>query len=124
MLFETHTHTHTHTHTDFPTPVIRITPFGDTLAGSMYSLDCNVTIAVEAEVTVEWLTTNEALSDDSITVNDQESYGLTTARILTFDPLQTSHGAVYYCRVTYAIESLNITGDAEENVTVSVNCKC
>ena len=94
------------------------------MPGSMYSLDCNVTIAVEAEVTVEWLTSNEVVSDDLIPVNDQESYGLTTARILTFDPLQTSHGAVYYCRVTYAIESLNVTGNAEKNVTVSVNCKC
>ena len=89
-----------------PAPVVDITPTGDSVAGSMYTLTCTVTVVenLVAEPTVEWLDSKQytVTSGSDITVGSVMSSGSSMSTLtLEFNPLHTSHGGQYTCRATH-----------------------
>ena len=111
---------------DLPAPMVAIATTGNSVAGSMYTLTCTVTVVenLVAQPTVEWLYSNNTvvMNGSDITVGSVMSSGSSMfALTLEFNPLHTSHGGQYICRATHGIPDLNITnpsGSTLENVKV------
>ena len=87
---------------------------GNTTAGEMFTLSCTAT-AVENLIVVpilQWEYSNGSVVDGGPTfaLSAMITSGNTTTRNLTFNPLQTSHGGEYTCRVIINIPSISISG--------------
>ena len=77
-----------------------VTSKGDPIAGSTYTLVCQVSVVegLVVDPDVVWLDSNgTAVSGVNITVGGPSIEGSVFTRNLTFSPLHTSHGGDYTC---------------------------
>ena len=92
--------------------------------GEEYNLTCRVNLSAGTP-SIQWQyhNGNEVTTGGDITVGSLETAGTTvTTLILTFNPLQTSHGGEYICR---SVVEGTVERTTMENVTVQsepVNC--
>ena len=94
------------------------------MAGDTLILNCTVTVADWAQlsvgtVTLEWLDSdNTSLSSGgNITLGDQMEFFPMFTRALKFNPLQTSHAGQYTCMAMSNAEGIT-PATAKMNVTV------
>ena len=60
---------------------------------------------------------------DSVVDGNTTHDGVISKKTLTFNPLQTSHGALYTCTADILDQSINLTKNGKEDVHLVVQCK-
>ena len=89
-----------------------VTSKGDPIAGSTYTLVCQVSVVegLVVDPDVVWLDSNgTAVSGVNITVGGPSIEGSVVTRNLTFSPLHTSHGGDYTCRSSISVSSISVS---------------
>ena len=92
-------------------PMIKIWSSGNSTAGEVYSLTCDVSLSqhLRQSPVIEWVgpdgnvIDNTTLRDVSLT-----SSSPSTTMTFLFNPLRTSHRGVYWCRATLTDMDANI----------------
>ena len=86
--------------------LVAISPFGKSIAGEGYSLQCTVTVTgSNDQPTITWLMgpMNTMITSGVVTTGNMST--------LTFDPLSASHAGTYTCRATLggAVQTEEVT---------------
>ena len=94
-----------------PPPEVSVTSPPETLAGSLLSLTCNVSVVelLVMEPSVEWLGSNGSpiSSDGNPSVSSRMVVsGTLSTRVVEFSLLQTSHGGQYSCLAKLTIPNI------------------
>ena len=106
--------------------MIDIRSSGVSTAGQTHTLTCIATVVenLVVESTLEWLDTDKhVVGGNSITVGPAVTTGTNTTLTLTFDPLHTSHGGRYTCRVRINIPAISVINSSEVSDVVVVQSK-
>ena len=129
-------HSPSHPFSTVPALSVSINPPSTTMAGDTLILNCTVTLAAWAElsvgtVTLEWLDTDNTLlsTGGNITLGDQMEFFPMYTRALEFNPLQTSHEGQYTCQamsnaegITPATFYVDVTVQSELASFIKVSC--
>ena len=104
-----------------PPPVVMISAPPTPIGGQSYTLDCSARTEdyVISVPSVEWL--NIGSTDSSITQPPQTNDAVSANRLLTFNPIRTSHGDSYTCQATVNIPLANISdriNNTSQNIRV------
>ena len=105
-----------------PPPVVIISSYGSTIAGSVYSLVCMVKV-VDGLVVVPdsvWMKDGGVLVNGTNTTLTRTVSGGNSSLNLTFNPLLTSHAGQYTCVATISVPQLSLSITNSSAVTVSV----
>ena len=96
---------------------------GSSIAGSMYSLVCTVTVVDGLVVVpdVVWMKYGQVLVNGTDTTLTRNVSGYLN---LTFNPLRTSHGGQYTCIVTVSIQQELLMSGNSTLVNILVGSKC
>ena len=94
-----------------PPPVITVSYFGASIAGSVYSLVCTVKVVDGLVVVpdVVWMKDGRVLVNGTNTTLTRTVSGGNSTLNLTFNPLLTSHGGQYSCQATEQVLNLSTT---------------
>ena len=106
--------------------MIDIHSSGASTAGQAHTLTCTATVVenLVVEPTLEWLDTDtNVVGGNSITVGPPVTTGTNTTLTLTFNPLLTSHGGRYTCRVSINISAISLSNSNEMSDVVVVQSK-
>ena len=96
---------------------------GSSIAGSVYSLVCTVTV-VDGLVLVPdvmWMKDGRIFVNGTDTTLTRNVSGYLN---LTFNPLRTSHGGQYTCIVTVSIQQVLLLSSNSTLVNIFVGSKC
>ena len=93
--------------TALPSPTVIITATSSPTAGQRHSLTCIATTEEHLIVApmLNWVAT-DGIPD--VTENEQSNGLVASSRILSFNPLHTSHGRLYTCQARIDIPSADI----------------
>ena len=88
-------------------------------------LTCTVTVVEDLVVrpSVEW-SGGSVGSGEGVMVGDTDTSGVNSTRDITFNPLNTSHGAQYTCEATINVESIGLLVADNSSRDVRVQSKC
>ena len=110
-----------HFTTDDPDVSIIVT--GSNIAGNMYTLICEVGVALGVP-NITWMYNNtKVIEESSITLTLEEN-GLDSRLILQFSPLDYDHAGVYTCSANLTVEEFEFDGFNEASQTVNVQSEC
>ena len=92
-----------------PPPVVMITAPPTLTGGQIYTFDCSARTEdyVISVPSVEWVDIGN--TDSSITQPSQTNGTVSASRLLTFNPIRTSHGDSYTCQASINISLANIS---------------
>ncbi|KAL5486720.1 hypothetical protein EMCRGX_G019237 [Ephydatia muelleri] len=107
-----------------PPPVVTTSSYGNSIAGSVYSLVCMVKVVDGLVVVpdVVWMKDGGVLVNGTNTTLTRTVLGGNSNLNLTFNPLLTSHGGQYTCVATMSVPqlSLNVTNSSAAPVSVQI----
>ena len=93
-------------------------------AGEELLLTCTVTVVEYLTVhPTVWWSGGSVGRSGSVTESETTHSGVTSVRMLTFHPLNTSHGAEYTCQAEITIPSISVTKTSSESRAVIVQSK-
>ena len=94
------------------------------IAGEQLVLTCTVRVVEHliSVPTVEWSGGSVGRGDDVIESNTTRN-GVMSKKTLTFNPLHTSHGALYTCMADIKDKSITLTKNGKMDVHLVVQCK-
>ena len=99
-----------------------ISSSGSSTAGETHILACDVSLPQDLEDSpvLEWVGPKGMIENGAIDGLKLFSSFSSPTMIISFDPLHTSHGGVYWCRVRVMDPetSLSISANSSHNVTV------
>ena len=106
---------------DLPDPIVAITGPGTGVAGGSLQLTCSVSVEehLVAEPTVQW----SGGSVGSVDVTESAvPHGVRSERNVTFNPLRTSHRAVYTCQANVRIifTSISLVKTGSKSIEVMI----
>ena len=106
---------------DLPDPEVNISGPTIAMAGEQLMLTCTVRVVEHliSVPSVEWSGGSVGMGNGVIESNTTHNGVIT----LTFNPLQTSHGALYTCMADIIDQSINLTKNGKEDVHLVVQCK-
>ena len=96
-------------------PSVVISSSGPSTAGETHSLTCDVALAQDLRESpvIEWVGPEGPIEDGAVDGVTLSSSSPATTMTLTFDPLGTSHGGVYWCSASVI--------DPEARLSISAN---
>ena len=107
-------------------PVINITISGNSSAGEVYSLTCDVSLSqnLRQSSVIEWVGPDGNVIDNT-TLRDMSlaSSSPSTTLTLIINPLRTSHRGMYWCRATLTDTAANIRIINNSSFTITINSK-
>ena len=109
---------------DLPDPEVTISGPTTATAGAQLVLTCTVRV-VEHLISVplvEWSGGSVGRGDGVIESNTTCD-GVISKKTLTFNPLHTSHGALYTCTANINDQTINLTKNGKTDVCLVVQCK-
>ena len=106
-------------------PSVVISSFGVSTAGETHSLTCNVSLAQDLRESpvIEWVGPEGPIEDGAVEGVTLSSSFPSTTMTLTFDPLRTSHGGVYWCRASVVDPEASLSINANSSYTVTAQSK-
>ena len=93
-------------------PVINIWSSGNSTAGEVYSLTCDVSLSqnLRQSPVIEWVGPDGNVIDNTTLRNvSMTNFSPSTTMTLLFNPLRTSHRGTYRCRATLTDTAANIS---------------
>ena len=109
-----------HFTTDAPDVSIIVT--GSNIAGNMYALTCEVSVAAGVP-NITWMYNNTKIIEESGITLTLEENGLDSQLILQFSPLNYDHAGVYTCSANLTVQEFMFDGFNEASKTVDVQSK-
>ena len=108
-------------------PDVNITSSGSSIAGDTRSLICDVTLAqdLRERPVIEWVWPNGTKIENGTLEGVSVFSSSPSMLTLTFAPLHTSHGGIYWCRasVSDSDASLFLSANASYSLTVQSELK-
>ncbi|KAL5486725.1 hypothetical protein EMCRGX_G019242 [Ephydatia muelleri] len=103
-------------------PVVTTSSYGNSIAGSVYTLVCMVKVVDGLVVVpdVVWMKDGGVLVNGTNIILTRTVSGGNSTLNLTFNPLLTSHGGQYTCVATISVPQLSLNITNSSAVTVSV----
>ena len=94
-------------------------------AGETHSLTCDVTLAQDLRESpvIEWVGPEGPIEDGAVEGVTLSSSSPSTTMTLTFNPLRTSHGGVYWCRASVVDSEASLSISANSSYTVTTQSK-
>ena len=109
---------------DLPDPEVTISGPTTAIAGEQLVLTCTVRVVEHliSVPSVKWSGGNVGRGDGVIESNTTRN-GVISKKTLTFNPLRTSHGALYTCMADINDQSINLTKNGKKEGHLFVQCK-
>ena len=94
-------------------------------AGETHSLTCDVALAQDFRESpvLEWVWPEGSIEDGTVEGVTLSSSSPSTTMTLTFDPLRTSHGGVYWCRASVVDPEATLSISANSSYTLTAQSK-
>ena len=109
-----------------PAITVSVNSEGSDTAGESYALTCIVMeepVGLTNMPSLQWLdSSDQVVADGSTTVGQIQQTDTTAMLVLTFDPVQTSHGGEYICQGTLESPPGLLMNTSEQTVTVQSKC--
>ena len=102
-----------------------ISSSGSSTAEETHSLTCDVALAQDLRESpvIEWVGPEGPIEDGAVEGVTLSSSSPSTTMTLTFDPLRTSHGGVYWCRASVVDPEASLSISANSSYTVTAHSK-
>ena len=102
-----------------------ISSTGPSTAGETCSLTCDVSLIQDLRESpvIQWVGPVGRIEDETLVGMTLSSSSPSTTMTLTFDPLHTSHGGVYWCMVSVIDPEASLSIGANSSHIVTVQSK-